>query len=170
MTRSPPRLALLHLRGHNGIAVSKGVILVLAHVVIPVGVVGRSCRRSWFGKRRWPGWRGRTRWLRWRGATGETQAGHLRGGACGCGFFALFLDHCGFVSDGVVVEKGYWSGSSGKLTVVDVRLLSDVIIGVAVSVNRAIKLLVGHEGVDELVVGVEQAAQPLLVLDIVDLG
>lgn len=55
-------------------------------------------------------------------------------------------------------------GGSGEEehTAIQVRLLSQLVVRVAVGVNRAIQLLECHERRDELVVGVEQAAEPLL--------
>lgn len=50
------------------------------------------------------------------------------------------------------------------------RLLGEIIVRVAVGVDGAVELLEGHEGGDQLIVGVQQAAQPLLRLDVVDVA
>lgn len=50
------------------------------------------------------------------------------------------------------------------------RLLGDLVVRVAVGVDGLVELLVRHERVDELVVGVQQAAEPLLVFDVVNLA
>ncbi len=57
----------------------------------------------------------------------------------------------------------------GDRTSVEVRLLGNLIVRVAVGVNGLVELLIRHERVDELVVGVEQAVEPLFVLNVVNL-
>lgn len=54
-------------------------------------------------------------------------------------------------------------------TPIQVRLLSQLVVRVAVRINRLIHLLVGHQSMDKLVVCMQQAAQPLFVLDVVNL-
>lgn len=49
-------------------------------------------------------------------------------------------------------------------------LLGEVVVRVAVGVEGLVQLLKRHEGVDELVVGVEQAAEPLLTFNVVNLA
>lgn len=49
------------------------------------------------------------------------------------------------------------------------RLLGNLIIRIAVRVNRLIKLLIRHERMHKLIVGVQQATEPLLMLYIVNL-
>jgi hypothetical protein len=46
-----------------------------------------------------------------------------------------------------------------------VRLVRHLVFRVAVRVNRSVQLLKRHERQHQLIIGVEQAAQPLLVLD-----
>ena len=48
-------------------------------------------------------------------------------------------------------------------------MLRKVIVGITVGVDRAIQLLKCHEGCDELVVGVQETAKPLLRFNKVDL-
>lgn len=58
---------------------------------------------------------------------------------------------------------------SWKPTSIHVSLFGQLIIRVTVRVNRAIQLLKCHEGHDELVIGMQQAAKPLFRFDVVDL-
>jgi hypothetical protein len=48
-------------------------------------------------------------------------------------------------------------------------LLGQLIVGVTVSIDGTVQLLKGHQGVHKLVVCMEQAAQPLLIFDVVNL-
>jgi hypothetical protein len=48
-------------------------------------------------------------------------------------------------------------------------LLCEFIVRVAVGVHGLVELLKGHEGVNQLIVGVEQRPQPLLVIDVMNL-
>lgn len=57
----------------------------------------------------------------------------------------------------------------GRHTSVQVRLFGNLVVRVAVGVNGLIELLVRHERVDKLIVGMQQATQPLLMLDVVNL-
>lgn len=57
----------------------------------------------------------------------------------------------------------------GRHTSVHVSLFSQFVVRVAVRVNRAVELLECHEGCDKLVVGVQETAEPLLGLDVLDL-
>lgn len=57
----------------------------------------------------------------------------------------------------------------GEPTSVHVSLFGQLIIRVTVRVDRAIQLLECHERHDQLVVGMQQAAKPLLRFDVMDL-
>lgn len=59
-------------------------------------------------------------------------------------------------------QGGEGKGRLGRLTSVEVRLLGQLVVRVAVGVDGAVELLKGHKRLDQLVVGVEEAAQPLL--------
>jgi len=56
-----------------------------------------------------------------------------------------------------------------RLTSIPVGLFGKLVFRVAVGVNGAVQLLKCHESQHELVVGVEETTQPLLVLDIMNL-
>ena len=60
-------------------------------------------------------------------------------------------------------------GDGGQLTPVKVGLLRELVLRVAVSVDGVIQLLVGKERQDEIVVRLEQAPEPLLVLHMMNL-
>lgn len=59
----------------------------------------------------------------------------------------------------MVVREGK---GSREHTAVEMGLLGELVVRVAVGVDRAVQLLEGHQGCDEFVVGVQQAAEPLL--------
>lgn len=44
-------------------------------------------------------------------------------------------------------------------------LLGEFVIRVAVGINRLIQLFKGHEGMHKLVIGMEEATEPLLILN-----
>lgn len=54
-------------------------------------------------------------------------------------------------------------------TPIQVCLLREVILRVAVRINGVIQLLVGQKRQDELVIRVEQAPKPLLMLNMMNL-
>lgn len=54
-------------------------------------------------------------------------------------------------------------------TSVKVGLLGEFVIGITIGVDRAIELLKSHKCMHKLIVGMEQASKPLLVLDMMDL-
>lgn len=56
-----------------------------------------------------------------------------------------------------------------QLTSVEMGLLCEFVVRVAVGVDGLVELLKRHEGVDQLIVGVKQRAQPLLVVDVMNL-
>lgn len=61
--------------------------------------------------------------------------------------------------------KGARSPKMGSWpTSVNMSLLGEFIVRIAVGVNGLVQLLKGHEGMHKLVVGVKQAAEPLLAL------
>lgn len=48
-------------------------------------------------------------------------------------------------------------------------LFCEFVIRVTVSVYRLVQLLKGHESVDQFIVGVEERAKPLFVIDVMNL-
>ena len=55
-------------------------------------------------------------------------------------------------------------------TLVDMLLFGKLIVGVAISVNRPIQLLKGHESRDQLIIGVKKCSKPLLRFNVLDLS
>jgi hypothetical protein len=55
------------------------------------------------------------------------------------------------------------------VTAVEVGLVSHLVVRVAVGIDGAVELLEGHQRGDQFVVGVEEGAEPLLGIDVVDL-
>src|SRR6266566_2470641 len=91
----------------------------------------------------------------------------LRDGCDGCGgrgwVFAFSCSHC-FPS--ITAQR---RRMPHVLTAIHVSLFRQVVLRVAVGVDGAIKLLKGHQGRDQLIVGMQKAPKPLLGLDMVDL-
>jgi hypothetical protein len=48
-------------------------------------------------------------------------------------------------------------------------MVSHLVVRVAVGIDGAVELLEGHQRGDQFVVGVEEGAEPLLGIDVVDL-
>lgn len=69
-----------------------------------------------------------------------------------------------------VVSKQAGTEDSWQRTSVDVSLLGEFVVRVAVGVDGLVQLLKRHESMHELVVGMEKAAEPLLALHKVNLG
>lgn len=95
------------------------------------------------------------------------EVGRLRGRggvAAGHGLFALQCNHCG----GCVSWSCACIAGMGH-TSVKVGLLGEFVIGITIGVDRSVELLKGHECMHKLIVGMEQASKPLLVLDMMDL-
>ena len=58
----------------------------------------------------------------------------------------------------------------GSPTSIEMRLLGQLVVRIAVGIEGVVQLLKRHERVDELVVGMKQAPKPLLAFDIVNLN
>lgn len=77
-----------------------------------------------------------------------------------------FSDTTGELSE---QERETGSLHKGSRTSVDVSLLGKLVIRITVGVNGPVELLERHEGGDELIVGSQKAAEPLLRFNMVDL-
>lgn len=66
-----------------------------------------------------------------------------------------------FGEEGVLLVEEVAGTWGQKLTPIHVCLFGQFVIRVAVSVDRTVELLKGHEGHDEFVIGMEETAKPL---------
>jgi hypothetical protein len=83
-------------------------------------------------------------------------------------FFALHLRH--FTGHKISILNSTAGSREGMLTAVQVSLFGNLVVRIAIGVNGAIHLFERHKSMDELIVCVEKSAEPLFVLNMVNLS
>ena len=151
-----------NLGGSDSIPIGEGIVLVFVLLFLVVRRLGLPRRRDGGLRRpRRPGRGSRTRRLWGRRARLESQASHSRERRAvrRKGIFPPRSLGCHFGQLVYRLNKGSEVRGEWRLhTAVEMGLFCDIIIRVTVGVDRAIKLLKRHQGCNQLIIGMKEAA------------